>query len=71
MHLLTNIHRSTCNRYEACNKIIIDYFFFARSKGKDHKRKAFQADDMEKRYDCDKRYHGLYMNCVEGILFGL
>ena len=49
----------------------LQLIFLAKSKGKDHKRNAFQADDTEIRYDCDKRYHGLYMNCVKGILFGL
>ena len=51
--------------------IELQFIFLAKSKDKDHKQKAFQTDDMEKRYDCDKRYHGLYMNCVKGILFGL
>ena len=41
----------------------------AKSNG--HKQKAFQTDDMEKKYHCAKRYHILCMNCANGILFGL
>ena len=40
-------------------------------KGKGHKHKAFQTDDMKIRYDCAKGYHVLYINCAKGILFGL
>ena len=29
------------------------------AKYKDHKQKAFQTDDKEIRYNCDKRYHVL------------
>ena len=43
--------------------------FVAKSKG--HKRKAFQTDNMEIRYNCAKRYHVLYLKCTEGIIFGL
>ena len=43
--------------------------FVAKSKG--HEQKAFQTDDMEKRYNCAKRYHVLYINCAKGIIFGL
>ena len=41
------------------------------AKCTDHEHKAFQTDDMETRFDCAKRYHVLYINCAEGIIFGL
>ena len=34
-------------------------------------QKAFQTDDMEIRYNCDKRYHVLYINFAKGVIFGL
>ena len=40
------------------------------AKGKDNYQKAFQTD-KEIRYDCATRYHVLYINCAEGILFGM
>ena len=30
-------------------------------------QKAFQADDMETRYDCAKRYHVLYIYSAKSI----
>ena len=41
------------------------------AKSKDHKQKDFETDDMEKKYDCAKRYNILCMNCANGVLSGL
>ena len=40
--------------------------FVAKSKG--HGQKGFQTGDMEIGYNCAKRYHVLYINCVKGII---
>ena len=39
------------------------------AKNMDHKQKAYQADDLEIRYDCAKRCHFLCMDCANDIVF--
>ena len=51
--------------------VIVNKQLIHVAKSKGHKQNAFQTDDMKLRYDCDKRYHILCMNCANDILFRL
>ena len=35
------------------------------------KKKAFQTNGIEIKYNCAKHYHILWTNCAKGIVFGL
>ena len=50
--------------------MILLHYLERIAKGKGYYQKAFQTD-KEIRRDCAKRYHVSYINCAEGILFGV